>query len=63
VVAESVKGELLVVDWVEDGGRKGPPVNVKCEENGAVPIRDLVLAMYNEILRVGRHVGSSIEGI
>jgi hypothetical protein len=38
-------------------------VNVKCEENGAAPMRDLRLVVYNWILRVGGHVGSIIEGI
>jgi len=32
-----VKGELLFVDCVDEGGRKGPPVNVKWDENGAAP--------------------------
>ena len=32
-----MKGELLFVDCVEEGGKKGPPVNVKWDENGAVP--------------------------
>jgi len=42
-VAESVKGELLFVDCVDDGGKKGPPVNVKWDENGATPpIRFLI---------------------
>lgn len=40
---DSVKGELLFVDCVDEGGRKGPPVNEKWDENGATPpIRCLV---------------------
>jgi len=44
VVAESVKGELVFVVCVDDGGKNGPPVNVKCDENGAAPIRLLRLS-------------------
>jgi len=33
-----VNGELLFVDCDEDGGKKAPPLKVKCEENGAAPI-------------------------
>jgi hypothetical protein len=29
VVVESVNGELLFVDCVEEGGKNGPPVKVK----------------------------------
>jgi len=42
VVGESVKGELFNVDPVDEGGKNGPPVNVKCDENGAPPIRFLI---------------------
>jgi len=38
VVAESVNGELLLVECVEEGGKKGPPVKVKwlILENGVL---------------------------
>ena len=52
-----MKGELLVVDWVDEGGKKGPPVKVKCDENGTVPMRALqhLLAVF----WVGMHTKSS----
>lgn len=29
------------MDCVEEGGKNGPPVNVKWDENGAAPMRAL----------------------
>jgi hypothetical protein len=31
VVAESVKGEFVFVDCVDEGGKNGPPEKVKCD--------------------------------
>jgi hypothetical protein len=47
-------GELLFVDCVDEGGKKGPPVNVKWDENGATPpIRFLITRSAHSTHAVG----------
>lgn len=56
VVAESVKGEFVVVDCVDEGGKNGPPEKVKCDPYPAAFSRLLGKQSAREELRLIRYI-------